>query len=231
MTAHAVGGPAFEDLTARARIRDAALRLFTERGVDGATIRDIAKAAGVSAGLVRHHFGSKETLREACDSHALSQLMRIKEQAVLEGRLGDPGFLSTVQPKVLSLYRYLARALLDGSSAAAAMFDEIVELTQRWLADHPSFGKATDPRAHAAVFVAMQIGMLGMHEHLSRALGADFLSPEGHLRMVRGMVDFYSNPLLGPDLAAQAYATLDQVQAQGTPTAAEPDSASEGALS
>ena len=40
-----IGDPAHEDLTARARIRDAALRLFAERGIDGASVRDIAKAA------------------------------------------------------------------------------------------------------------------------------------------------------------------------------------------
>jgi len=79
------GGRSAEDLTARARIRDAALALFAERGMDGATIRDIAKAAGVSGGLVRHHFGSKDGLRAACDSYALDQLMQIKEQAVLDG--------------------------------------------------------------------------------------------------------------------------------------------------
>jgi hypothetical protein len=37
------------DLTARARIRDAALRLFGEQGFDQATIRGIAEAAGVSS--------------------------------------------------------------------------------------------------------------------------------------------------------------------------------------
>ena len=58
MVASAAGKRSAEDLTARARIRDAALALFAERGTDGATIRDIAKAAGVSGGLVRHHFGS-----------------------------------------------------------------------------------------------------------------------------------------------------------------------------
>jgi hypothetical protein len=35
---------AYEDLTARARIRDAALLQFAERGVKGATIRSIAEA-------------------------------------------------------------------------------------------------------------------------------------------------------------------------------------------
>jgi AcrR family transcriptional regulator len=228
MAAHPVGDPAFEDLTARARIRDAALRLFTERGMDGATIRDIAKAAGVSAGLVRHHFGSKEALRDACDSYALDRLMRIKEQAVLEGQMADPGFQPAVHPTVLALYRYLARAMLDGSRAAASMFDDMVELAEQWLARyHP--GQFADPRAYAAVLVAMQTGMLGMHDHLSRALGADILSPEGHLRMTRGSVDLHSHALLSPDQAAQAHAALDQLQARQPATAAQPPSTSEGA--
>src|SRR6266536_2071230 len=201
--------PAFEDLTARARIRDAAMRLFTERGMNGTTIRDIAKAAGVSGGLVRHHFGSKEALRDACDAHALDRMMRIKEQAVLEGRMADPSFLPTVHPTVLALYRYFARGLLDGSAAAASMFDEMVVLTEQWLERHHP-GTATDLRAYAAVLVAMQVGMLGMHDHLSRALGADILSLEGHLRMTRGAVDLHANSLLGPDQAAQARAALDR---------------------
>ncbi len=44
------------DLTARARIREAALRHFAEEGYERATIRAIAATAGVSPGLVRHHF-------------------------------------------------------------------------------------------------------------------------------------------------------------------------------
>jgi AcrR family transcriptional regulator len=202
-----------EDLTARARIRDAALRLFAERGIDGATVRDIAKAAGVSPGLLRHHFGSKEALRDACDAYALERLMRIKEQAILEGQLADPGFMSAIHPTVMSLYRYLARALLDGSKAAASMFDEMVELGDKWLRRHyPDL--AADPRACSAVLVAMQIGMLGMHEHLSRALGADILSSAGYLRVSRASVDLYSHPLLTPEQAAQAHAAYDQLEAR-----------------
>ena len=208
---HPADDPAFEDLTARARIRDAALRLFAERGIDGATIRDIAKAAGVSGGLVRHHFGSKEALRDACDAYALDRLLRIKEQAWLEGRMADQAFLPAVHPTVVSLYRYLARSLLDGSPAAASMFDDLVKLTEQWLNQHRP-GQATDLRAYAAVLVAMQVGMLGMHEHLSRALGADILSPQGHLRMTRGMIDLHSHALLDPERAAQAYRGLDTAE-------------------
>jgi AcrR family transcriptional regulator len=202
-----------EDLTARARIRDAALRLFAERGMDGATIRDIARGAGVSGGLVRHHFGSKNGLRAACDSYALDQIMRIKEQAVLDGQIGSVGFMSAAQPTMLLTLRYFARSLVDGTPAAASMFDEMVELTQAWLAQHHP-GEISDPRGFAAIFVAMETGLLAMHDQLSRSLGADIFSPAGHLRMSRAKIDFYSQSLLSPDLAAQARAVIDQLQAR-----------------
>ena len=59
--------PRTEDLTARARIRHAALDLFAERGVDGTPMRAVAARAGVTVGLIVHHFGTKEALREAVE--------------------------------------------------------------------------------------------------------------------------------------------------------------------
>jgi AcrR family transcriptional regulator len=202
-----------EDLTARARIRDAALRLFAERGMDGATIRDIARAAGVSAGLVRHHFGSKDGLRAACDSHALDQIMRIKEQAILDGQVSSVGFMAAAHPTILLTLRYFARSLVDGTPAAGSMFEAMVDLSEAWLAqNHP--GEIPDPRGYAALFVAMETGLLAMHDQLSRSLGADIFTPAGHLRMSRAKIDFYSLPLLSPDLAAQARATIDALAAR-----------------
>lgn len=207
------GDRATGDLTARARIRDAALRLFAERGMEGATIRDIARAAGVSGGLVRHHFGSKDELRAACDSYALDQLMQIKQQAVLGGQLDNPGFFAAAHPTVLLTYRYFARSLVDGSPAAAAMFDEMVDLGEAWLTTHHP-GEIENPRAYSAILIAMETGLLAMHEQLSRALGADIFSPEGHLRMTRAKISFYSHPLLSPELAAQARAAIDALQSR-----------------
>ena len=153
--ASTAGERSAEDLTARARIRDAALALFAERGVDGATIRDIANSAGVSGGLVRHHFGSKDELRAACDSYALDQLMQIKEQAV-DGQLANASFMSAAHPTVLLLYRYLARSLVDGSPAAAAMFDEMVELGEAWLTRHNP-GQMADPRPGARTGAVIRV--------------------------------------------------------------------------
>ena len=46
----------------QARVLDAALRHFGEHGYEAATLRDIATQAGVSHGIVRLHYGSKEAL-------------------------------------------------------------------------------------------------------------------------------------------------------------------------
>ncbi|MGI8331416.1 helix-turn-helix domain-containing protein [Actinomadura scrupuli] len=216
--------PAFEDLTARARIRDAALRLFADKGIDGVSVRDIAKAAGVSSGLIRHHFGSKEALRDACDGYAVERLMRIGEQVVAEGQMADPGFLPAVHPTTLLLHRYLGRSMIDGSRAAAARFDRLVDLSEEWLAQNQP-GTSTDFRAYAAAFVGMQVGLLVMYDHVHRALGTDVTSREGNLRISRGMLDLHSNALITPEVAAQARAAYDRLQAQRSPTAAQPRSA------
>lgn len=51
---------------ARAKILNAAIRLFAERGADGATIRDVARASGLNSGLIYYYFADKEHLfREA----------------------------------------------------------------------------------------------------------------------------------------------------------------------
>jgi hypothetical protein len=49
-----------------------------------------------------------------------------------------------------------------------------------------------------------------MRAQLSRALGADIFGPEGNLRLLRARLDFYSHPLLSPELAEQAHSTLER---------------------
>jgi AcrR family transcriptional regulator len=198
------------------------MRLFAERGLDGTAIRDIAKAAGVSGGLIRHHFGSKDGLRMACDSYALDQIMRIKEQAVLEGQLGNPAFMSAAHPTVLLALRYLARSLMDGSPAAAAMYDEMVALGEDWLKRHHA-GQVSDPHGYSAALVAMQSGLLMMHSQLSRWLGADIFTAEGHPRLSAALIDFYSQPLLSPELAEQARAAVRHLRVHQPAARSQPE--------
>lgn len=49
----------------RARIERAALKLFAAKGVDGASMRDIAAEVGLSEGALYRHFSSKDALARA----------------------------------------------------------------------------------------------------------------------------------------------------------------------
>ena len=50
----------------REQILDAALRVFSQKGFAGASVRDIAREAGITEGLIYHYFESKEQLQQAC---------------------------------------------------------------------------------------------------------------------------------------------------------------------
>lgn len=67
------GGYARGDET-RERIITAAIKLFGERGFDGASTRDIATAAGVNAPALQYYFENKEGLYQACAEYITSDL-------------------------------------------------------------------------------------------------------------------------------------------------------------
>ncbi|KAB2377542.1 TetR/AcrR family transcriptional regulator [Actinomadura montaniterrae] len=204
-------------MTARARIRDAALEMFAEHGMKGATFRGIAEAAGVSVGLVQHHFGSKQELREACDAYALDTIHRLSAEKI-DG-IGDPGFLARAMRIDLPVRRYLARALVDGSPAAARVFDDLVDTTETYftapLPPGVNAPATTDVHGYAAALVAITIGMEVLHEHLSRVLGADTFTPEGALRLRRALFDVFDDRLLSPELAARARAAMREYESGG----------------
>lgn len=54
----------------RRAILDAALGLFAERGYAAVSLRDVAERAGTTHGLLRHHFGAKDTLWRAVVAEA-----------------------------------------------------------------------------------------------------------------------------------------------------------------
>lgn len=183
------------DLTARARILDAALDQFAEHGFDGATIRGIATAAGVSPGLVQHHFGSKEGLRGACDDAVLT-LVRRKIAATDDGRITSPGVLAALYAGARPLARYMARAVADGSSAGAALMDEMAAGTEQFLSRNwpqrfpPDSSRTRDA---AAALVAQSAGTIVLHEHVARRMGlepwTDVLSP----RLGLAQLDVYES--------------------------------------
>lgn len=166
------------DRTGRARIRDAAIACFADRGVAATSVRAIAKAAGVSPALVIHHFGSKDALRVACDQHVAALVREQKSAAMAAGPGLDPFAALRTYREGPPLLPYLARTLIDGSPHVAELVDEMVEDAVDYMQQGVETGMLTpsdDPRGRAAVLTLWSLGALVLHEHVSRLLGADLL--------------------------------------------------------
>lgn len=197
-----------EDRTTRARIRDAAIVGFAADGVRGTTVRAIAATAGVSPGLVLHHFGSKDGLRIACDAHVADEIRRRKGEALgagpgpaLLGGLGDDDGLP--------LLDYLASTLTDGSAHVAELIDELVADAEASLALAVETGVARPsdhPRERAAVLTLWSLGALVLREHVTRVLGGELDQPGPYLT---GAVEVLSGLLT--DDAASALRHTEEV--------------------
>lgn len=68
-------------MSAKARIDDAAIELFIHMGVDAATTKLIAKAAGVSEGAIYRHYKSKDELALTLFMSAHRRLSSLVEAA------------------------------------------------------------------------------------------------------------------------------------------------------
>lgn len=123
---------ASDDLTARARIRDAAISVFGEHGFS-AGVRAIAAEAGLSPGLVNHHFGSKAGLRAACDAHVLRTVLEVKRESV---RSPSPAGLLATLAQVESyapVLAYVFRSLQSGGELSRSLFEQMVEGVEEYL--------------------------------------------------------------------------------------------------
>src|SRR5438132_938914 len=61
----------------RLHVLRAAIEVLAERGYEGVRMQDVARAAGVSVGLLQHYFGTKEALlSEAFDQMSRDRLSK-----------------------------------------------------------------------------------------------------------------------------------------------------------
>jgi AcrR family transcriptional regulator len=192
------------DLTAEARIRDAALARFPRDGFEGTTVRAIAEDAGVSAALVVHHYGSKEGLRNACDAYVVDRIRTVKGEIIESDSLTDPSAIAGGFQIAEPLMRYLGWALATGSDDAASLFDELVDESVRLTElaeEHGAMVAGPDVRTRAAVMLSMQMGALVLQDHLRRYLDIDPLSVEGVMAISRATLEIFSGAMFAPGQA------------------------------
>jgi AcrR family transcriptional regulator len=97
----------------QARILAAAYELFASFGLAGASIRDIAKEAGVSLAMVHHYFGSKQGLYEASIATLMGELGTLRDEILRDLASGGYQPRELVDRAVMIGYRY-ARSHRNG---------------------------------------------------------------------------------------------------------------------
>jgi AcrR family transcriptional regulator len=190
------------DLSARAKIREAALGLFGTSGF-GVSLRTIAQAAGVSPGLVIHHFGSKDGLRAAVDESVLAVFLERFDSLPtdlpadrLSRAMAD--IFSDVLGPSPDIRQYLRRCLLDETPAGTTIFDEMVVATRRGLELLERRGgirSDADPEWRPFQVLSVVLGPLLMEPVMQRNIGEPAYAPDVVRRRTSANLDFLSRGL------------------------------------
>jgi AcrR family transcriptional regulator len=204
-----------EELTTREAILHAATVMFGKHGFRGASIRQIAREAGVSPGLVQHHFGTKDRLREACDERVMRLLKETQGQFLHRGappiQADDIRQLERIQPVI----DYLILSLSSGTESSRHWFQEISEYTHEAITSG-AIGPPLDPEKDdsqmvAAVQTAMALGVTAFYRTIQQSLGVED-EAELMLRVGRARLLLASERILGPDVRSQLGELLDQFE-------------------
>ncbi|TDE23836.1 TetR/AcrR family transcriptional regulator [Actinomadura sp. 6K520] len=194
-----------DDRTTRAVIRDEALRLLALRGADAVTVRQVAQAAGVSAALVIHHFGSKDVLRESVDQHVLQLFDGMLRELTCQNALErDTGSLARAVlrhlPPGSPVPAYMRRLLLGDGKAGQRLFRRLFEVSRTRLDAMVTAGEADpggDPAVRAAFLLVNDLAVLLLRDELTDVLGSDPLSADGMTRWASEAMTIYGDGLGG----------------------------------
>lgn len=167
------------------RLVRVAMQMFAEKGFDGITVRDIASAANVSVGLINHHFGSKEGLREAVDQYFLSQFEEILQDDYLVTENANVRGLDVVVERTEGWIdrhvedwdlskAYMRRALLEGSDWGVNVFDRFYQV-QRTAVDRMDVEGQLRPDVDRLwlplLIIYMELGTLLLEPYVEKVLG------------------------------------------------------------
>jgi len=119
----------------RHQILDASLRLFSERGFARTTVRDIARAAGITAAAIYYHFASKRELLEALFEErgilpAIEELEQISAKLPLRDTLLD---IARRAMLVMQQNReFLRLVFMESLGSEPGAMEEARSVIERW---------------------------------------------------------------------------------------------------
>jgi len=162
----------------RRQLLKAGMKLFAERGFAAVGLREIAAEAGVSLGLVRTHFGSKDGLREAIDAYVLEEIRALyaavlehSSVAALEQAVEDA--LDWI-PRDRDALMYARMSLMERTPGSQALFDEMLAVMRQFVDNNARLGflQPDVDREWAAIYMVFDfIGPAIIEPFAMHALG------------------------------------------------------------
>lgn len=159
-----------EDLTTQARIRRAAIKLFGRHGFD-VGLRAIADEADVSLGLIRHHYGSKEKLREACDAYVLDEIAHAQQEQTSDPTTAMFNNMSNIDAYAPLVF-YLLQAIRAGGALAHAVMDRMIADAEKYMEQGVENGiikPSRDPAKRTRFLAMSKMGALLMEFSMAPA--------------------------------------------------------------
>jgi AcrR family transcriptional regulator len=166
------------------RIRDAALKSFATYGTSATSLRTVAAAAGVSLGLVQHHFATKAGLIMADDENVLGLVTATMSQPIPEPPADSIAAIGNRVTQIIAdhpdVLDYLGRALVEGSPLGTEVFDYLVASGRdRWKkrSEHGQTRPDVDLTWAALNALVLPLGTLILRGHIERHLPEPLMTP------------------------------------------------------
>ncbi|MCW2520462.1 MAG: TetR family transcriptional regulator [Mycobacterium sp.] len=179
-----VGADESDALSSIERIRGAALKSFAERGISATTLRSVAASAGVSLGLVQHHFATKAGLIKAVDDYVLKLILPPMAEPISDSPADSISEIGNRVNRMLAghpdVTSYLGRALVDGSALGTTIFDDLLTLGKaRWQerADRGEIRPDVDLTWAAINSLVLALGAFSLRPHIDRHLPESLTTP------------------------------------------------------
>jgi AcrR family transcriptional regulator len=176
-----VGG---DELRKLERIRRAALKSFATHGAAGTSLRSVAADAGVSLGLVQHHFVTKAGLIKAVDDYVMNIVIEVVAQPVSKpprDSIADMGSrVTTLLLEHPDVVDYFGRALIDGSQLGITIWDTLAAFgTARWNQRRENGEARSDIDVTWAALnsLVLALGTLIVRGHIERQIPDAFSTP------------------------------------------------------
>jgi AcrR family transcriptional regulator len=120
------------DLTARARVRNAAIDLYGRYSEDRISLRAVAAEAGVTSGVVQHHFKTKGGLRDAADQYVIELFVRTLASVPTAGTPAEVAAARDAATRNMlrqhpEVARYARRAIFEADDDRTHITDLLVE--------------------------------------------------------------------------------------------------------